>query len=164
MEAYVENNPVEPNDPGHRWRAVGICLFLAVAVIAVFGQTLHYDFVNFDDNGYVYENQMVKAGMTLKGVIWTFTHGYESNWHPLTTISHMLDCQLYGVKAGGHHFTNVLLHSVAVVLLFLALLQMTGGPSRTGSIWRSAFVAAVFAIHPLRVESVAWIAERKDVL
>jgi len=76
----------------------------------------------------------------------------------------MLDCQLYGVKAGGHHFTNVLLHSVAVVLLFLALLQMTGGPSRTGSIWRSAFVAAVFAIHPLRVESVAWIAERKDVL
>ena len=76
----------------------------------------------------------------------------------------MLDCQLYGLKAGGHHFTNVLLHSVAVVLLFLVLLQMTGGPSRTGSIWRSAFVAAVFAIHPLRVESVAWIAERKDVL
>src|SRR5437588_12765733 len=80
------------------------------------------------------------------------------HWHPLTTISHMLDCQLYGVKAGGHHVTNVLLHSIAAMLLFIALLEMTG------AFWRSAFVAAVFAIHPLRVESVAWIAERKDVL
>src|SRR5437773_6086826 len=86
------------------------------------------------------------------------------NWHPLTTISHMLDCQLYGLKPGAHHFTNVLLHSIAAILLFLVLQQMTSGPSGTGSIWRSAFVAAVFAIHPLRVESVAWIAERKDVL
>ena len=80
------------------------------------------------------------------------------NWHPLTTISHMLDCQLYGLKAGWHHFTNVLLHTIAAILLFPALEQMTG------AFWRSAFVAAVFAIHPLRVESVAWIAERKDVL
>src|SRR5438046_3275882 len=86
------------------------------------------------------------------------------NWLPLTTISHMLDCQLYGLKPGAHHFTNVLLHSIAAILLFLVLQQMTSGPSGTGTIWRSAFVAAVFAIHPLRVESVAWISERKDVL
>src|SRR5207248_4126049 len=83
---------------------------------------------------------------------------------PLTTISHMLDCQLYGLKPGAHHFTNVLLHSIVAILLLLVLQRMTGGPSGSGSIWRSAFVAAVFAIHPLRVESVAWIAERKDVL
>jgi Flp pilus assembly protein TadD len=91
-------------------------------------------------------------------VAWAFTHTHARNWHPLTTISHMLDCQLFGLKAGGHHFNNVLLHSVAVVLLFLVLEKMTG------ALWRSAFVAAVFAIHPLRVESVAWIAERKDLL
>src|SRR5438552_8614317 len=115
MEAAVEKPPDQPSGPGHRWQVFGICLFLAVAVFAVFGQTVHYDFVNFDDNGYVYENPMVKGGMTLESVIWTFTHGYESNWHPLTTISHMMDCQLYGVKAGGHHMTNVLLHGANAI-------------------------------------------------
>ncbi|PYL26294.1 MAG: hypothetical protein DMF37_02675, partial [Verrucomicrobia bacterium] len=94
----------------------------------------------------------------IAGIGWAFTHIHSENWHPLTTISHMLDCQLYGLKAGWHHFTNVLLHTIAAILLFIALRQMTG------ALWRSAFVAAVFAIHPLRVESVAWIAERKDVL
>src|SRR6266487_6753864 len=146
------------------WLTVGICIFLAALTWVIFGQTLRHDFINYDDPRYVYENTKITRGLSIAGIGWAFTHIHSENWHPLTTISHMLDCQLYGLKAGWHHFTNVLLHSVAVLLLFLVLLQMTGGPSRTGSIWRSAFVAAVFAIHPLRVESVAWIAERKDVL
>lgn len=150
--------------------SIGISVILVALVWIVFSQTLHHDFVNFDDNKYIYENAQVSSGLSYHGLTWAFTHVHSENWHPLTTITHMLDCQLYGLKASGHHFTNVLLHSVAVVLLFLVLQQMTGGPSsprrpdRTGSIWRSAFVAALFAIHPTRVESVAWIAERKDVL
>jgi tetratricopeptide (TPR) repeat protein len=138
--------------------AVGICLSLAVLTWLVFGQTLWHDFVNYDDPRYVYENTRITSGLSISGIAWAFTHIHSLNWHPLTTISHMLDCQLYGLKAGWHHFTNVLLHTLAAILLFLALRQMTG------AVWRSAFVAAVFAIHPLRVESVAWIAERKDVL
>jgi len=106
----------------------------------------------------VYQNTRITSGFSLPNIVWAFTHIHSENWHPLTTITHMLDSQLYGLKAGWHHFTNVLFHTVAVVLLFLALQRMTG------VIWRSAFVAAVFAIHPLHVESVAWIAERKDVL
>ena len=124
----------------------------------VFGQTLWHDFINYDDPHYVYENTKITGGLSISGIAWAFTHIHSLNWHPLTTISHMLDCQLYGLKAGWHHFTNVLLHTLAAMLLFLALQQMTG------AVWRSAFVAAVFAIHPLRVESVAWVAERKDVL
>jgi protein O-mannosyl-transferase len=146
------------------WQTVGICLSLAVLTWLVFGQTLWHDFINYDDPHYVYENTKITGGLSISGIAWAFTHIHSLNWHPLTTISHMLDCQLYGLKAGWHHFTNVFLHTLAAMLLFLALQQMTGGPSRTGSIWRSAFVTAVFAIHPLRVESVAWIAERKDVL
>ncbi|HEV2045514.1 MAG TPA: tetratricopeptide repeat protein [Chthoniobacterales bacterium] len=147
-----------------------ICAALAAITWTVFGQTLGHEFVNYDDNTYVYQNARVIGGLTPSGVAWAFTHFDNDNWHPLTSISHMLDCQLFGLKAGGHHFTNVLLHTIAVVLLFLVLNRMTSGPSsprqpnRTGTIWRSAFVAAVFAIHPLHVESVAWIAERKDVL
>ena len=124
----------------------------------VFGQTIAHDFVNFDDHVYVYDNPLITKGITLKGLIAAFSHTQARNWHPLTTISHMLDCQLYGLKAGGHHFSNVLLHTVAVLLLFAVLREMTD------TLWRSAFVAAVFAIHPLHVESVAWVAERKDVL
>jgi tetratricopeptide (TPR) repeat protein len=124
----------------------------------VFGQTLRYDFINYDDPRYVYENTKVTSGLTIAGIAWAFTHIHSMNWHPITTMSHMLDCQLFGLRAGAHHFTNVLLHTIAVVLLFIALRGMTG------ALWRSAFVAALFAIHPLRVESVAWIAERKDVL
>jgi len=143
---------------------LGVCLFLVAITWLVFGQTLGHEFVNFDDHVYVYENPVITGGLTLPGITWAFTHSHARNWHPLTTISHMLDCQLFGLKAGGHHFTNVLLHMIAVVLLFLVLRDMTGAPSRTGSVWRSAFVAALFAIHPLHVESVAWISERKDVL
>ena len=97
-------------------------------------------------------------GSDAQGIIWAFTHVHCSNWHPLTWVSHMLDCQFYGLSPGGHHLTNILLHTATAILLFLVLRRMTG------ALWRSAFVAAVFAIHPLRVESVAWVAERKDVL
>ena len=124
----------------------------------VFGQTLRYDFVNYDDPRYVYQNTTVTSGINLANIAWAFSHIHAENWHPLTTITHMLDCQLYGLNARWHHFTNVLLHCLAVVLLFVALERMTD------ALWRSAFVAALFAVHPLHVESVAWIAERKDVL
>jgi tetratricopeptide (TPR) repeat protein len=139
-------------------QALGVCIFLVAITWLVFGQTIRYDFVNYDDNEYVYENPAITSGLTVTGVIYAFAGRHSGNWHPLTTLSHMLDCQLYGLHVGGHHLTNVVLHTIAVVLLFLVLQQMTG------AIWRSAFVAAVFAIHPLRVESVAWISERKDVL
>ena len=135
-----------------------ICFLLALMVWAVFGQTLRSEFVNYDDDKYVYDNPSISEGLTPEGVRWVLTHPHGANWHPLTSLSHMLDCQLYGLNPAGHHGTNVLLHMATVILLFLVLRQMTG------SLWRSAFVAAVFAIHPLRVESVAWISERKDVL
>ena len=141
-----------------RWATVVVCISLAVATWVVFAQTLRYDFVNYDDPRYVYQNTRITNGLSIAAIGWAFTHIHAENWHPLTTITHMLDCQLYELRAGGHHLTNVLLHAVAVVLLFVVLQQMTG------ALWRSAFVAAVFAIHPLHVESVAWIAERKDVL
>ena len=141
-----------------RWKTICICIGLAVLTWAVFIQTVRYDFVNYDDPTYVYQNTRITSGINLANVAWAFTHVHSENWHPLTTITHMLDCQLHGLNAGWHHFTNVLLHCLAVVLLFVALQQMTG------ALWRSAFVSAVFAVHPLHVESVAWIAERKDVL
>ncbi len=140
------------------WREAGVCLLLAVIVGLVFGQTLHHDFVNYDDDLYVYENQHVADGLSFEGVGWAFTTGHGDNWHPLTWLSHMLDGQLYGLKAGGHHFTSVCLHAATAILLFLVLRRMTG------ALWPSAFVAAVFAVHPLRAESVAWVAERTDVL
>ena len=144
--------------PKKRGVTAGICAVLAAITWLIFGQTLGHQFVTYDDPQYVYENAKVAAGLSLEGVSWAFTHTIGGNWHPLTTISHMLDCQLYGLKPAGHHFTNVLLHTIAVILLFLVLRQMAG------TLWRSAFVAALFAVHPLHVESVAWISERKDVL
>ena len=156
-----------------RWPIVGVCVFLAAVILAVFGQTLGYGFINYDDNGYVSENTQVIRGLTWKGIEWAFTHSVSANWHPLTVMSHMLDCQFYGLNAGGHHLTNVLLHTATAILLFLVLRQMMGlRPEKSigatvpqaGAFWGGAFVAAVFAIHPLRVESVAWVSERKDVL
>jgi protein O-mannosyl-transferase len=149
---------ISPPKVNRWWFTLGICIALAGVTWLVFSQTLWHDFINYDDPHYVYENTKITGGLSISGIAWAFSHIHSLNWHPLTTISHMLDCQLYGLKAGWHHFTNVLLHTLAAMLLFLALQQMTG------AVWRSAFVAAVFAIHPLRVESVAWIAERKDVL
>ena len=142
---------------GHRV-TIGICVLLAEIVWVVFGQTLRHEFINYDDNAYVYENPTVIKGLSLHGIAWSFTHAQVEHWIPLTTISHMLDCQVYGLKPWGHHLTNVILHGAASILLFLVLMQMTG------ALWRSAFVAAVFAVHPLHVESVAWVSERKDVL
>ena len=150
-----KSRPAGLND---RWTVPGVCIFLAVVIWVVFGQTLRHEFVNYDDELYVYENPVVQKGLTWEGFRWALAYGNIGHWHPLTWLSHMLDCQLYGLQAGGHHLTNLLLHGAAAILLFLVLRQMTG------FLWRSAFVAAVFAIHPLRVESVAWVAERKDVL
>src|SRR6267143_6377015 len=135
-----------------------IYLCLAGTSLAVFGRTIRHDFVNFDDDLYVYNTPAIQTGLTIKGVARAFVSPHAGNWHPLTTISHMLDCQLYGLNAGGHHATNVVLHTIAVLLLFRVLRQMTG------AFWKSAILAALFAVHPLHVESVAWVSERKDVL
>ena len=144
--------------PGNHGIRFGVCLLLVAISLAVFGQTIRYEFVNFDDDLYVYNTPAIQSGLTLKGLAAAFIHPHAHNWHPLTTISHMLDCQLYGLNAGGHHATNVILHTIAVLLLFWVLQGMTG------AVWRSALVAALFAIHPLHVESVAWVSERKDIL
>lgn len=143
--------------PRRRGPTATVCVALAAMVFAVFGQTVSHDFINYDDIDYVSENPVVSKGLTFRGIAWAFGH-HAANWHPLTWISHMLDCQLYDLHPAGHHLTSVALHAATSVILFLVLREMTG------AFWRSAFVAAVFAIHPLRAESVAWIAERKDVL
>jgi Flp pilus assembly protein TadD len=135
-----------------------ICLALALVTTALYWPITHHNFVNFDDDDYITNNSHVQAGLTWAGVIWAFQSGAAANWHPLTWLSHMLDCQLYGLNPGGHHSTNLLFHVANTLLLFLLLRQLTG------ALWRSAFVAALFAWHPLHVESVAWAAERKDVL
>src|SRR5205085_412000 len=136
----------------------GICAGLVALVWFVFGQSSHFPFVNYDDPTYTYEAPQIIAGLSWDGVVWAFTHAHGGNWHPLTTLSHMFDCGVFGLRAGAHHFGNVLLHTSATIVLFYLLRRLTG------ALWRSAFVAAIFAIHPLRVESVVWIAERKDVL
>ena len=151
--------PRELPHSGHgRSIIAGIYLLLAGLSLAVFSQTIQYKFVNFDDDIYVYNAPVIQAGPTLKGIATAFTSPHAGNWHPLTTFSHMLDCGLYGLNAGGHHVTNVVLHTIAVLLLFHVLRQMTG------ALWKSAILAALFAVHPLHVESVAWVSERKDVL
>ena len=143
---------------------IGICVFLFALTWLIFGQTLWHQFINYDDQDYVFANGEVVKGLTGHGIIWAFTGPHSFNWHPLTSLSHMLDCQVFGLNAGGHHFTSVLFHSIGAVLLFLVLWQLTTNYQLSASVWPSAFVALLFAIHPLRVESVAWVAERKDVL
>jgi Flp pilus assembly protein TadD len=147
-----------PQEPVPTRTLVAIYLVATALVWIVFGQTLGHPFVQYDDQNYVYENPEITAGLTRHGLVAAFSGLHARNWHPLTTISHMLDCQLFGLNPVGHHFSSVLFHTLAALLLFSVLRAMTG------ALWRSAFVAAVFAIHPLRVESVAWVAERKDVL
>lgn len=144
-------------EPG-RWLAMVVCALLVTLVFVTFGKTIGYGFVNFDDNLDVYDNPAVSNGFTISGWRWAFTENKIDHWHPLTWVSHMLDCQVYGLWAGGHHLTNILLHAASAVLLYLIFLRMTRCP------WRCAFLAAAWAIHPLRVESVAWVSERKDVL
>ena len=135
-----------------------ICLLLVAATLIVYAQTAHFSFVGFDDNLYVTENKQVQAGVTAGGIRWAFTSGYASNWHPATWLSHMVDYQLFALAPAGHHVTNVLLHIVNTLLLFAVFRRMTG------TTWPSALAAALFALHPLHVESVAWVSERKDVL
>jgi tetratricopeptide (TPR) repeat protein len=145
-------------EPGTQRQKWVVCALLGAAVLAVFWPALHCGFVNFDDPAYVTDNWHVRHGFNAPGIRWAFTAVAASNWHPLTWLSHMLDCQLYGLQPAGHHMTSVLLHVANAVLLFLLLRRLTG------ALWRSAIVAAMFALHPLRVESVAWVSERKDVL
>ncbi len=135
-----------------------IYIVLAVVTLAVFWQVHQYDFVNIDDVIYVTENSHVLSGITLDGFRWAFSTTYAEFWHPLTWLSLMLDYKLFGLNAGGYHITNLVLHVLSTLLLFWLFNRMTG------EIWKSAFVAALFSLHPLRVESVAWISERKDVL
>jgi tetratricopeptide (TPR) repeat protein len=135
-----------------------IYLLLAVVTAVCFWQVRNFDFTTYDDNSYVYENPHVLSGLNINNVVWAFTTGHTGYWHPLTWLSFMLDCQLFGANAGEMHLVNLFLHIANALLLFAVFKKMTG------SQWPSAFVAAVFAIHPMHVESVAWIAERKDVL
>ncbi len=135
-----------------------IYLFLIIATLAVFWQVNNGGFIFFDDPQYVTENNHVQNGVTLEGVRWAITTGYFGNWHPLTWLSHMLDIQLFGLEPRWHHLTNLLFHIANTLLLFFVLYRMTKAH------WESAFVAALFALHPLHVESVAWVSERKDVL
>ncbi len=141
-----------------KYQALCIYLLLALVTIAVFWQVGSCDFISYDDLDYVRNNEHVRTGLTGENIIWAFTKSHASNWHPVTWVSHMLDCQLFGMDPGGHHLTNLFLHVANTLLLFAVLKRMTG------AVWRSVFVAAAFAIHPLHIESVAWVSERKDVL
>ncbi|MHC4259670.1 MAG: tetratricopeptide repeat protein [Planctomycetota bacterium] len=142
----------------HKNWSILISIFLVLAVLAVYWPVSRYEFLKYDDDKYVTENRNVTSGLNWQNIRWAFTTGHASNWHPLTWLSHMLDCEVFEMEAGAHHFTNVLLHAANTVLLFVVLARMTGG------LWASGFVAAVFGLHPLHIESVAWVAERKDVL
>jgi tetratricopeptide (TPR) repeat protein len=133
-------------------------LCLIVAILIPYGQVKNFDFVGFDDELYVTENFHVQSGLTVKGLKWAFTTTHAGNWHPMTWLSHMLDSEIFGLNPMGHHWTNLLIHMANTLLLFIILHRMTGMH------WQSLFVAALFALHPLHVESVAWVAERKDVL
>ena len=139
-------------------RSLSICAALAALTVALYAPALRCQFLAFDDQAYVTENRLVRAGLTLDGFVSAFRVTTAGNWHPLTLLSHMLDCEIYGLRPWGHHLTSVLFHAANSVLVFLLLRRMTG------AVWRSACVAALFATHPAHVESVAWVAERKDVL
>ncbi|MBF0118228.1 MAG: tetratricopeptide repeat protein [Desulfobacterales bacterium] len=128
------------------------------SIIIIYSQTKDFDFIHYDDNQYIFENPVIRAGLTLDGTSWAFRSFYSANWHPVTWLSHMLDCQLFGLDAGKHHLVNIFFHILNTLLLFLVLSKATG------KLWQSGIVAALFALHPLHVESVAWLSERKDVL
>ena len=152
--ARMPTSQVGNNPRSSAWIALGL---VALSLFA-YAQVWTCDFVNFDDPDYVYQNPYVTAGLTWQGLKWALTSQVQANWHPLTWLSHMADAQLYGANAGGHHMTSVFFHIMNSLLVFWLLYRMTEEPGK------SAFVAAVFAVHPLHVESVAWISERKDVL
>ena len=130
-----------------RYRSILVPLALTLTTLVVFYQVHGFAFVNYDDPDYAYDNPYIQIGITLKAVKWAFTTDFAANWHPVTWLSHMLDWQLFGNNAGGHHLTNLILHIANTLLLFIVLRQMTS------AFWQSAFVAALFALHPLHVES-----------
>ena len=131
---------------------------LAVVTLLVWLPATRLGFINYDDPEYVVENPWVRGGLTWEGIVWAFSHVHSATWHPVTGLSHMLDVELFGMAPAGHHATNVVLHVLTTLVLFAALVRLTSAPGR------SAMVAGLFALHPLRVESVAWVSERKDVL
>ena len=135
-----------------------MCLSLAIATVCVYYSVTAHPFINYDDGAYVTQNSHVNTGLTRQNVRWALTGVDQGNWHPLTWLSHAMDCQFFGLNAAGHHATSLVLHVANVILLFLLLLRVTGAP------WRSSVVAALFALHPFNVESVAWVAERKNLL
>ena len=135
-----------------------LAVLLGLVTLALYWPAMSHDFINYDDNVYVTANIHVHGGLNWENIKWAFINSVGSNWHPLTVLSHMLDCQMYGLNPWGHHLTNVLLHALNAALVFALFKQLTG------AMWRSLLVAGLFAVHPLRVESVAWVAERKDVL
>lgn len=139
---------------------LGILFLLALvaATLLVYGQVRHFEFINYDDTEYVTENVNVRGGLIVEGIVWAFRTVHAGNWHPLTWLSHMLDVSLFGMDPGGHHVMNLIFHIINTLLVFVVFSKMTG------AIPKSAFVAALFALHPLHVESVAWVSERKDLL
>lgn len=141
-----------------RQKPILLCVLLALATLLLYGQVAHHQFLTLDDASYVFQNPHVNAGLTLDSVVWAFTSFYSSNWHPVTWISHMADCQLFGLNPGPQHMVSVILHAANALLLFWLLQKATG------AVWRSFLVAALFAVHPLNVETVAWVAERKSLL
>lgn len=153
----IERKIMEHEETFGRIKTILIMLALTIATLAVYWQVQYHDFVNYDDLWYV-GNPIVRNGLSWEGFRWAFQSTMATNWHPMTWLSHMLDFQLFGKQPSGHHLTNLFFHLASTLLLFLTLKEMTS------AYWRSALVAAMFALHPLHVESVAWVAERKDVL
>jgi hypothetical protein len=141
-----------------RRKPVLLCALLVLATLLLYSGVAHHEFLTLDDASYVFQNNHVSAGLKLDNVVWAFTSYYSCNWHPVTWLSHMTDCQLFGLNSGSQHMVSVFLHAANVLLLFLLLQKATG------AVWRSFLVAALFALHPLNVETVAWIAERKSLL
>ena len=140
------------------WRDASVCVLLAVAIAVTFLPALCEPFLHFDDDIYVFNERHVTTGLTAENWDWAWTKTHAANWHPLTTLSHMLDCQIFGLRAWGHHLVNLMLHAAVAMLVFLVVKRLSG------RFWTSAALAAIFAVHPLRVESVVWVAERKDLL
>jgi tetratricopeptide (TPR) repeat protein len=141
-----------------KYSCIVICILLAAVTFGVYWPVHSYEFIKYDDNTYITDNRLVQNGLSVRNVKWAFTTGTASNWHPVTWLSHMLDVELFGLNAGAHHLVNLFFHIINSLLLFLLIKRITS------SLWAAALVAALFALHPLHIESVAWVAERKDVL
>ena len=154
----MKGNSSNKRDIGSDRHAGWICILIVVATLSVYFQVRNFDFVNYDTPEYVYDNRYVKQGLTIENLKWALTTTYMSNWHPLTWISHMVDVTLFGIAPGPHHLMNLSFHILNTLLLFIFIREMMGSSLRSG------IVAALFAVHPLHVQSVAWVAERKDLL